>query len=64
MELKKNLRDQVTFERNTVWLDMVAMERRSAAAHVQAPAEVSSCGSGRGRAADGWPDVKVLGWGW
>lgn len=38
-DLKRNLRDTVQFERNTVWRDMVAMERRSAAAHVAAAGE-------------------------
>lgn len=37
-EMKRQLRDHITFERNTVWRDMVAMERRSASTTLeQAP---------------------------
>ncbi|GBF95096.1 low-affinity phosphate transporter [Raphidocelis subcapitata] len=37
-ELRSELREEVGFERNTVWRDMVAMERRTGAVVLQEPA--------------------------
>lgn len=34
-ELRSELREEVGFERNTVWRDMVAMERRTGAVVLQ-----------------------------
>lgn len=34
-DLKRHLRDHVTFERNTVWRDMVAIERKATGAHIE-----------------------------
>jgi hypothetical protein len=35
LELSKTLREQVEFERNTVWKDMIGLERRGATVTVQ-----------------------------
>lgn len=53
LELSTNLREKVVFERNTVWRDMIGMERKSQAAYAK-PATISekepwrfSLGAGR-----------------
>lgn len=33
--LKRQQQEQVSFERNTIWKDMVGQERRAATVHVQ-----------------------------
>lgn len=40
-QMKTHLRDQVTYDRNTVWRDMIGQERKALSAHVQNPAEPS-----------------------
>lgn len=35
LELRTNLREKVVFERNTVWRDMIGLERKSQAAHAK-----------------------------
>jgi len=39
--LRRQQQEQVSFERNTIWKDMVGQERRAATVHVQ----VSGCGA-------------------
>ncbi|KAF7727387.1 low-affinity phosphate transporter [Apophysomyces ossiformis] len=41
-QMKSHLRDQITYDRNTVWKDMVRQERETLGAHVKEPKPVKS----------------------
>ncbi|KAI9271770.1 SPX domain-containing protein [Phascolomyces articulosus] len=41
-QMKTHLRDQITYDRNTVWRDMIGQERKTLAAHIVEPTPVKT----------------------